>query len=59
LRIQSENRKVDFRIDEEEGIVVEKATEITSNRNPLENDYKHNPGLQIKKVKKMEFVSSI
>ncbi|HIH92939.1 TPA: hypothetical protein HA338_02500 [Methanosarcina acetivorans] len=31
LRIRSENRIVDFLVDEEEGIVVETVTEITSN----------------------------
>jgi len=45
LRIQSENRTVDFRVDEEEGIVVEKVREITSNSKSFGNDYKHNPGL--------------
>ncbi|MFY1111058.1 MAG: hypothetical protein AB3K77_05165 [Methanosarcinaceae archaeon] len=31
LRIQSENRTVDFLVDEEQGMVVETVTEITSN----------------------------
>lgn len=31
LRIQSENRAVDFLVDDEERIVVETVTEITSN----------------------------
>jgi hypothetical protein len=31
LRIQSENRAVDFLVDEEEGIIVETVIEIISN----------------------------
>lgn len=35
LRIQSENRTVDFLVDEEKGTVVETVTEITSNSKPV------------------------